>query len=54
MESNGKASPTYPFDKCVEAVEAGLRRQLDLLTVVHRAKKAAHLGERRAARVLNV
>jgi hypothetical protein len=31
-----------------------LRGELGLLTVVHRTKKAAHLGERRAAGVLNV
>ena len=49
----GPARPTSVQQR-VEAVEPGLRRELDLVAVAaHRAEEPAHLGERGAAGLLD-
>ena len=50
VQLDGKPGAADLVQQCVEAVEAGLRRELHLVPVAsHRGQEAAHLGERGAA-----
>jgi hypothetical protein len=54
LEPHRQPGSTDALDQGVEALEAGLGRQIRVLTVVHRAEEPAHLRERRPARLLDV
>src|SRR5207249_2272804 len=55
VQSYRKAGAADLVEQGVEVLEARLRRELHVLTVgAHRAEQSAHLGERRAARRLDV
>ena len=54
VQPHGQAGAADLLEQGVEPVEPGLRRQLEALAVVaHRAEQPAHLGERRAAGLLD-
>ena len=54
VQPDGKAGAADLLQQRVEAVEARLGRELDVVAVAaHRAEQAAHLGERRAAGLLD-
>ena len=54
MQLDGQAGAADLVQQRVEAVEAGLRRELDVVAVAaHGAEEAAHLGERSAAGALD-